>query len=648
MTAVRVPALDDPAMTARPPRGTLRRAVRLLGLDTRRVLLAVLTGTLALGCAVALAAVSAWLIARASQMPPVLQLSIATVAVRAFGIGRGVLRYVDRLVSHDVALRGMTTLRTTLYERLAGGRSEATLRLRRGDLLARVGADVDAVGDVVVRGLLPAGVALVLGAGTVTAMAFFWPPAAAALAACLVLAGAVAPLLAARGARLSERQAVAARSDASAAALTALDDAGPLLVAGGLGRRLGELRDADRRLARAVDAGAATSAIAAGLGILATGLAATAALVTGIPAVTSGAVTSGALAPVELAVIVLTPLAAFEATGMLPAAAVSVQRSRAAAARILALLDAAGAGEPDAAPDGPADLSTGPARTPAPSSATGSAPETGPAPSSTASPAIASTAAAGGTLRARGLACGWPGLPPVLRGVDLDLAPGRSVAIVGPSGAGKTTLLLTLAGLLPPAGGTLLLGGADPARLSPTARAGRVVLTTEDAHVFGTTVLENLRVARGDVTPDEAAAALATAGLAGWLAALPDGLDTLLGPDARTVSGGERRRLLLARALVAPAPLLLVDEPAEHLDPATADALVTSLLTGPPTPAGGARGVVVVTHRLTPLAAADEVLWVESGRVAARGTHAELAAGLLDYRDAVHREQVGADQRERQ
>ena len=313
-------------------RGTLRRAVRLLGLDTRRVLLAVLTGTLALGCAVALAAVSAWLIARASQMPPVLQLSIATVAVRTFGIGRGVLRYVDRLVSHDVALRGMTNLRTTLYTRLAAGRSEATLRVRRGDLLARVGADVDAVGDVVVRGLLPAGVALLLGIGTVTAMAFFWPPAAVALAACLVLAGVVAPLLAARGARASERRAVTARADASAAALAALDDAGPLLVAGGVGRRVAELRDADRRLARAVDAGAASSAVAAGLGILATGLAATAALVTGIPAVVSGA-----LAPVELAVIVLTPLAAFEATGMLPAAAVSVQRSRAAAARILAL-----------------------------------------------------------------------------------------------------------------------------------------------------------------------------------------------------------------------------------------------------------------------------------------------------------------------
>ncbi len=624
MTDAAAAPVTAPAPDERPPRGTLRRAVRMLGLDRRRVLLAVLTGTLALGCGVALAAVSAWLITRASQMPPVLQLSIATVAVRTFGIGRGVLRYLDRLVSHDVALRGMTNLRTTLYGRLAAGRSEATLRVRRGDLLARVGADVDAVGDVVVRGLLPAGVALLLGAGTVAAMAFFWPPAAAALAACLVLAGVGAPLLAARGARIAERRAASARADASAAALTALDDAGPLLVAGGVERRLRELRDADRRLARAVDSGAATSALAAGIGILATGLAATAALVTGIPAVRSGA-----LAPVDLAVVVLTPLAAFEATGMLPAAAVAVQRSRAAAARILALLDSADAPAPVAsvAPEGAA-----------------------PAPVAATSEALAAAAAAGiddAGIQARALACGWPGLSPVLRDVDLDVVPGRSVAVVGPSGAGKTTLLLTLAGLLPPAGGTLLLGGVEPAHLSPADRAGRVVVTTEDAHVFGTTVLENLRVARGDVTPEEAVAALAAAGLDGWLTALPDGLDTLLGPDARTVSGGERRRLLLARALLAPAPLLLVDEPAEHLDPDTADALVTSLLAGPAAPDGGRRGVVVVTHRLTPLAAADEVLWVESGRIVARGTHAELSAGLLDYREAVRRERVTADQRER-
>jgi ATP-binding cassette subfamily C protein CydC len=567
-------------------RGTLRRAVRLLDIAPRRLALALLLGTLALGCGVALAAVSAWLIARASQMPPVLQLSVATVAVRAFGIGRGVLRYLERLVSHDVALRGMTQLRTTLYERLAVARPETLLRLRRGDLLARVGADVDTVGDVVVRGLLPAGVATLLGAGTVVAMCAFWPPAGLALAACLLLAGVAAPAIAARAARTTEERALQSRADMTATALGLLDDAGPLLVGGRAPGELAALRDADHRLAAATDAGAAPAALAAGLGQLAVGLAVLAALVTGIPAVGAGL-----LSPVELAVVVLTPLAAFEATALLPAAAIQVQRSRAAAARILALLDAPTDPEPtDAGPAGP-------------------------------------------PLVAVDIATGWPGAAPVVEGLDLTLRAGRSVAIVGPSGTGKTTTLLTLAGLLPHRGGALTLDGHDVDHLDRAAVVGAVVVGTEDAHVFGTTVLENLRVARGDVTVAEATATLVRVGLGDWLDGLPDGLDTLLGPDARTVSGGERRRLLVARALLSPAPLLLVDEPAEHLDPERADALVTDLL-------GDPRGVVVVTHRLTPLAAADEVLWLEGGRVRARGSHAELMASSPGYRESLDRERA--------
>ena len=166
-----------------------------------------------------------------------------------------------------------------------------------------------------------------------------------------------------------------------------------------------------------------------------------------------------------------------------------------------------------------------------------------------------------------------------------------------------------------------------------------MVAVTEDAHVFGTSVLENLRVARGDVTPAEATAALDRVGLGAWLAGLPEGLDTLVGPDARTVSGGERRRLLLARALLAPAPLLLVDEPAEHLDPATADRLVGTLLDEART---AGRGVLLVTHRLSALGAADEVLWLEDGRVAARGTHTDLAGRVPGYRVALDSEQGDA------
>lgn len=559
----------------------LWRAVALLEVPPRRVVAAVLAGAGSLGSAVALAAVSAWLIARASQMPPVLSLSVAAVAVRTFGVSRGLLRYLERLLSHDVALRGMATLRTSLYRLLSAGDGAALLSVRRGDLLARVGADVDAVGDVVVRGLLPAAVAAVVGAGSVALLGALLPAAGAALAACLLVAGVLAPWLATRGARRAEELSAAGRARVAAVAASLLDGAAELTVAGRVEPLVAELREAEAQVARAADEGARPTALGAALQPAATGLAVLWALVLGIPATTTGA-----LPPVELAVVVLTPLAAFEAVSLLPAAAVQVLRSREAARRVMALLDGTGAG----------------GRT-APPAALGAA-----------LPCEAAPA-----LLARGAAVGRPGAPVLVRGLDLELRPGRSVAVVGPSGIGKTTLLLTLAGLLRPVAGTVAVAGVDVADLARADAARVVALVTEDAHVFDTTVLENLRVARGDVTAEEAARALRDVGLGPWLEALPDGLDTVLGSDAARVSGGERRRLLLARALLSPAPLLLLDEPTEHVDEGATDLLV-ALLDGTLAPG---RGVLVVTHRTAGTEAADEVIALDgTGSVRRTPPHA--------------------------
>jgi ATP-binding cassette subfamily C protein CydC len=547
-------------VTARDP---LRRAVRLLEVSPRRVLAAVAAGAGSLGSAVALAAVSAWLIARASQMPPVMALTIAAVAVRAFGVSRGLLRYVERLVSHDVALRGMATLRTRVYERLAAGDPAVLVTLRRGDLLARVGADVDAVGDVVVRGLLPVAVAAVVGLGSSVLVGMFLPAAGAALAAALLVAGVLAPRFARRAAEAAEARSAQATADASAAVVTLLAGSAELQVAGRVAPLVATLRDAEARRAQAADDAARPAALAAALQPAATGAAVLAALLLGIPATVAGT-----LAPVELAVVVLTPLAAFEAVAALPAAAVQVLRSRQAAERVMALLDAAAPGS------------------------SGTAGVDGPLPRHP-------------VLRARGLAYGPHGGPVLGRGLDLDLAAGRGVVVVGPSGAGKTTLLLTLAGLLPPRAGTVRVGGHDLAGLTREEATRAVAYTPEDAHVFDTSVLENLRVARGDVTEDEARAALATVGLGEWLAGLPQGLATTLGGDAARLSGGQRRRLLLARALLTRAPLLLLDEPTEHLDDEDATALLRGLLGGTLAPG---RGVLVVTHREPGTEAADVVV----------------------------------------
>lgn len=650
-----------------PERRALRRVIPMLEINRLRLVLATCAGTLGLASAVALAATSAWLIARASQMPPVMELSVAAVGVRFFAVSRTVLRYVERLASHDVALRGMTALRRRVYDELAAAPADAVAGLRRGDLLARTGQDVDAVGDVVVRAILPAAVASLVSLGSVALVGWLHAGVGAVLAGCLLIAGVAGPWWTMRGARLDELAQVHQHGELAAIAESIVTHSGELSVAGRLPAAFERLHAVETDLARLKDAAARPMAVAAGINTLALGLALLGAVVIGVPAVASGQ-----LEHVELAVVVLTPLAAFEGTALLPAAAVQLLRSAGSARRIIALLDAAGSSGTDArrAPEArPADEH----QTPEPRAGEGPhAPEEHRGGAAAPPPLL---------LRARDLATGWPGRPVAVAGVDLDLRPGRAVAIVGPSGIGKTTLLTTLAGLLPPRRGHVHLITGHPGARPPAVGQGvtghlppeagpeprvaspiesravaalersevsdHVVLTTEDAHVFATTILENLRVARGDLSDTEALGLLTRAGLGAWVAALPDGVHTRLGGDAVTISGGERRRLLLARALASRARLLLIDEPGEHLDATTADALVTDLLRT----AAGDRSVVLVTHRLVPLTTADEVLVLgreEPGapaRVMARGSHDHLVETWEPYRWTVT-QQIAEENRE--
>ena len=600
-----VSALLSSALSAR-ERQSLRRALTLLHLNRSSFALAVLAGTAGTASAVALSGVAAWLIARASQMPDVVALGVAPVAVRLFGISRSVLRYCERLVSHDTALRGMGVLRTRLYQALASARTDTVAGLRRGDVLARVGGDIDAVGDLVVRAYLPAAVAAVLGTATSLGVGVVYWPAGLILAACLLLSGLGAPLATIRSARLSEQARQRQATELSAEVLAVLEAAPELTVSGRLPDSMRQAASREESLARLRDRAAIPAAIAAALDVAAMGIA-----VVGNHVVGVDAVAAGQLAPVWLAVIVLVPLAAFEVTSTLGPASVQLVRSAGAACRIVELIETAESG---------AQASPSTRELPVPSTQ-------------------------GPLLRARNLAVGWPGGPIVADGIDLDLHVGRRVAIVGPSGIGKSTLLATLAGLLEPRGGSLTLDGVPLWRITRPDAAARVCLTAEDAHVFHTSVLENLRVARGDVSPVEAAELLRQAGLGDWLEALPDGVSTIIGTNATTLSGGERRRLLLARALAAPAPLMLLDEPGEHLDPATADRLVTDLL------AAGTRegrGTLLVTHRLSALAHADEILIMGRPPQAAeeqapatilhRGRHHELKDTSEAYRWSLSQE----------
>lgn len=543
------------ALTSEPPRAApLRRVIGLARPVRARLGLAVLAGVGAAAAAVGLTATSAWLISRASEQPPVLYLMVAIVAVRAFGIGRAALRYAERLASHDAAFRVLAGLRSDAYRRLERLAPAGLAEYRSGDLVARLVADIDSLADVWLRVLLPYAVVAIVGAGAVLLVASLVPLAGAALALTLLVTAVGAPLAASAVARRAERRIVPARGELAAAALELLQGAPEIVMNGAVERRMADVGTLDRRL-RGAEAGSANGA---GIGALVAGLAGGAAvwlgLVTGVVAVRDGL-----LGGVALAVVVLTPIAVHELAAGLAPAAQQLSRLRVASARVAEVLD-----RPD------------PVREPA-------------------HPAACPAAPFG--LRIRGLRARYrTDGPDILDGVDLELPAGGRALITGPSGSGKSTLAAVLLRFLDPSGGTVELLGADGVadltELSGDDVRRIVGLCAQDVHVFDTTIAENIRLARPGATEAELRAALRAARLDDWVNSLPDGLDTPVGEHGARLSGGQRQRLGLARAMLADWPVIIFDEPTEHLDEPTAAALTVDLLA-----AADGRTAIFISHR---------------------------------------------------
>lgn len=539
--------------TDRVSRDPMVGALTFFGLGIRPIVVSVLFGAAGALSALGLAALSAWLITRAWQMPPVLYLAVAVTAVRALGISRALFRYCERLATHSAALDAMAKARTRIYRVLAGGSPAYSVSLRQSQLLARTADDVDDVGNALIRGLIPMAVGAITAIVAVVIMAMVSPLAAVILAGALLVSGVFAPWLAARGATREIERSARAREEVADQTGVLLWHGPELEVAGRTEQVLGDLRTADRKLARATDSGAAWEVSAASATPLALGVSVVAAAMIAVDLATR---VSGSLAdvsahdtrftPMLFGVLVLLPLSSFEMTGPLTEAGIAWQRGRQSARRILALV--AGAGAPD----------------------------------DTADPVFETAPTA---LTAQRLTWGWDRPLGPAGGLDLSLEPGSRLVVVGPSGCGKSSLLMTLAGLLTPLDGTVT--GAQAA-----------CYFAEEAHVFSTSVRENLLVARGDATDDDLRAALDDVGLGPWVDGLPEGLDTDLTGGGSALSGGQRRRLLLARALLHPAPTVLLDEPAEHLDTADARAMMERICgRGPDALFGPERTVVVVTHQ---------------------------------------------------
>ena len=521
---------------------------------TARMLLAVAAGVAAAGAAIGLTATSAWLISRAAERPPVLDLMIAVTGVRAFGVSRGAFRYAERLAGHDAAFRVLGRLRSSAYARLERLAPAGLSEFRSGDLLSRLVDDVDGLADLWLRVLLPYLVAGVAGAVAVAAIWLLVPAAAIVLAGTLLFVAFAVPVVTIGLAHRGERRISAERGGLAAATLEVLEGAPEILVAGATEARLAALAEIDGRLAAAE----ARTAAGSGAGALLSGLASGVAIWFGLVAAIA-AFRAGAIEGVMVAVVALTPIAVHEAmAGLVPAA----QHLPGLSAMASRLLDVTSRPDPVAEPPAPAPLPRGPLG-----------------------------------LRCRGLRARYsPAGPDALVMPDFEVGPGERLLITGPSGSGKSTFAAVAVRFVEPSAGTVELVGSggtvDISRLAGDDVRRAVCLCAQDPHVFDTSILENVRLAGPDATDEQVASALAAAQLSGWIDSLPDGLETLVGEHGARLSGGQRQRLSLARALLADAPIVIFDEPTEHVDETTATTLVADLLE-----ATAGRTVVMITHR---------------------------------------------------
>ena len=572
----------------------MRQMWHAMGLQRGRLAAAAFFGVIAAASTVALLGTSGWLISYAAELPPVLSLSVAAVMVRSFALSRSVFRYLERLVGHDAAFRGLTELRVRIYDRLEQLSPVGLMRFGRGDLLARLVADVDAALDLPLRVVLPWVQAAIVSAATVAFLAWLVPGAGLALGLVLILGLVVVPWIVARIAARSERRLAPTRGALSASVVTSLDGAADLVAFGAVDAALADIERRDRELTAVARRESAGLGLGVGLSTALQGAAVVACLVAAIPAVTEGRI-----GPAWLAVAALLPLAAYDIVALLPSSALAYQRVRGSAARLNEVLDAP---EPVRDPRHAQPMPHPPL-----------------------------------PLRCRGLVAGWTD-EPVLRGIDLDVAAGERVAIVGPSGAGKSTLAMVLLRFLGYASGSVQLDGTELSALVGDEVRDEVGLLTQDAHIFDTSVRENLHLGDPRASDDQLRAVLARVGLAAWLTHLPRGLDADLGPHGAAMSGGERQRLALARLLLAERRLLVLDEPTEHLDPRAADELTDDVLT-----VTAGCSTLLITHRLRGLDRVDRVVVVIAGQVRAVGSHAELVAQGGWYSERWRAEQERGD-----
>jgi ATP-binding cassette subfamily C protein CydC len=573
----------------------LLRLLRLVRPFAGEVAAATALGVATVGSGIGLMGTAAFLIAAAALQPSIAELQVAIVGVRFFGLGRGIFRYLERLASHRLTLRLLGRLRVWFYEALEPLAPAHTLEMQSADLLTRAVADVESLQELYIRVLAPPLVAVAVAAGTGLFIGSFQLSLAIVFLALFAAAGLGIPTgIHTLGTRVGHRLTTT-RADLAAAIVDGVQGMADLLACGQGAAQRHRVEELSLRLTRDREQASRVEALGAAAMTFSTHATVWIVLVIAIPMVRAGSIDG-----VGLAVVCLVVMAAFEALQPLPAAARSLSEQLAAARRVFAVLDARPAVVEPAMPD-PISRETSP-------------------------PA----------LDIRGLDFTYPGShAPALAGLDIELPPGRRLAVVGPSGAGKSTLAHLLLRFWDPTSGEILLAGRPLSdyRLDDLRRI--VGVLSQRIDLFTGTVRDNLLLALPGADAAALEEAAGRAELLGTIDDLPEGWETWIGEQGLEFSGGQRQRLAIARVLLRDPKLLVLDEPTTGLDPITERKLMRSLhrlMEG--------RTTILITHRLVAMEAMDNIIVLDNGRIVEHGIHHDLLANNGLYRQLYEAQQL--------
>ncbi len=553
-------------IAARLQRSPLGRAALATRSRWKLLTLSVLLGAATVLAAVGLLTASGYLISRAAQRPEILSLTVAIVGVRFFGISRALLRYGERLSSHDLAFRTLTDLRGRFFQRLIPLVPAGIDGSRRADLMSRFVGDVDKLQDLYLRALSPPLVAMFCSAVCVALTSIILPVAGLVLAATMLVGGLAAPALTRWTARNAGRRQARARGRLAGDLHEIAVGGAEIAVAGREDDWLARAEDDDRHLVSLQRRDAMSGGLAEGLG---TTLAVGAAVA--VTAVSIPAVSSGELNGVMLAALALLAMGAFEAITPLSQAAAVIDSTDEAAGRIEEVTER---------------------QVPV------------------VNPEHGRPIPAGGPLRLEGVDFGYKaGDGLLLNRASLEIRPGEAIALTGPSGIGKSTLAELLVRFRDVDSGTITLGGTDIREFEQDELRKAVRLAPQDAYMFNTTIAENVKLGQPEADRERIFGALAEAGLEDWINSLPEGIDSLVGEDGSKVSGGQRQRIAAARVFLSRARFLIFDEPTAHLDPESAAALERRLVER----RNRGCGILVITHTIVDPESFDRVIELRGG-----------------------------------